>query len=375
MAIRRVKGRNLLPDKSQLTELNIKEPIVKGLVIEVTAKKEPPKLLMDRLEEVANKVLDRYQKIIQEEAKRLNNEIIGKKGKAKIKPSEAEKFLKEAAQMAESTEKSINNAIKSIQGAINEAVEAEMKKLARDDRNLLEARIKVGIDVTFGVIGIAGNITKIAVSSGADVTSWLSLAKGIYDLAKIIKTACSDLDTRRKDLLVAIEKFAKEQSEIAKEELDAKNSKLGKVKHLGMSAFRMASGTAQKDAISCLKLYNNSVTKARKHIYNEWSPKLVEAETVFKSSKSVQDAQKLFKAFNDLKHKASDLTKQITENEAFSVLVETSLKEMGAKVDLRPFTEKIFSKEGAIETAKFAYSAYDAASTLKDIVETIVKAV
>ncbi len=372
---KRIKGRNLLPNKSQLTELDIKDPIVKGLVIEITSKSEPPRLLLERLEEVANKVLDKYQKIIQEEAKRLNDEIIGKKGRAKIKPSEAEKFLKEAAQMAESTEKSINNALKSIQGAINEAVQAELRKLGQKDRNLLEARIKVGIDITFGVIGIAGNITKLVVSSGADVTSWLSLAKGIYDLAKIIHTACTDLDTRRKELLAAIEKFAKQKSEIAKEESEAKKSKLGKVKHMGMSAYRMAAGTAEKEAIACLKRYNNSVTKTRNHVYSEWSPKLNEAERAFKSAQSVKDAQKLFKAFNDLKHKSADMTKQIQENEAFADMVENGLKEMGAKVDLRPFTERIFTKEGLIETAKFAKDAYSAASTLKDIVETIVKAV
>jgi hypothetical protein len=372
---RKVKGRNFLPNKSSLTELKIKDPIVKGLTIDVIAKAEVPRMKMDGLEQVAYKVMDKYQKIIQEEAQRLNDEIIGLKGKAKIKPSEAAKFLKEAAQMAEATEKSINNALKSLQGAIDEAVQAELRKLSRDDRNLLEARIKVGIDITFGVIGIAGNITKLAVTGGSDVSSWFSLAKGIYDLAKIIHTACTDLDTRRKNLLQAIEKFAKEQEAIAKEELEAKSSKLGKVKHFGKAAIRLASGTAQKEAIACLKLYNNSVTKIKNQVYKDFSPKLNEAEKVFKNAQTVQDAQKLFKAFNDLKHKAADMTKQIDENEAFSALVKTSLEKMGAVVDLRPFTEKIFSKEGLIETAKFAKNTYSAASTLKDIVEAIVKAV
>ncbi len=373
---RRVKGRNFLPNKDQFTELKITDPVVKGLVIDVTAKTEVLRMKMDRLEAVANGVLDKYQKIIQEEAKRLNDEIVGKKGRARIvKPAEAEKLLKEAAQMAEATEKSINNALKSVQGAINEAVSAELKKLSRDDKNLLEARIKVAIDITYSVIGIAGNITKIAVSSGADVSSWLSLAKGLYDLAKIIQTACSDLDTRRKELVASIDKYSKEKASIEKEMDEAKKSKLGKAVHLGKAAVRLASGTADKEAIACLKRYNNSVTKARNHVYSDWSPKLNEAERAFKGATTVQDAQKLFKAFNQLKHDSAELTKQIDENEAFSKMVEDALVKMGAKVDLRPFTEKIFSKEGLIETVKFAKSTYSAASTLKDIVEAIVKAV
>ncbi len=372
---RRVKGRNMLPDKGMLRELTIKDAVVKGLTIEVSAKKEVPRLKMDRLEEVANRVLDKYQKIIQQEAKKLNDEIIGLKGRARYDTKNADKLLRDAEKMADSTEKSINNALKSVQSAINQDVQAELKKLGRDDRNLLEARVKVAMDVTFGVIGIAGKITKLAVSGGADVTAWIGLAKGLYDMAVLIKSACSDLDTRRKELRKALEKYVKEQAQIQKEKEKAQHSKFGKVQRGAKMAYRFASGSADKEAVACLKKYNNSVTKARNKVYNDWSPKLDQAEREFKSSQTVPEAKKLFTAFNDLKRASKDLTDQIDQNEAFSQMVEDALRKMGAKFDLRPFTEKIFTKEGLIETLKFANNVRSAASTVKDIVGEIAKAV
>src|SRR5207253_1747632 len=101
-----------------------------------------------------------------------------------------------------------DNAYASMEAAIKKAVEAQIKREAQGNKNLLEARIVVAAKGTFKVIAIGSDIARLAVSGGADLAAWKSLAKDIGGLAKLIYDQTLGETKIRAALLDAIGKYS-----------------------------------------------------------------------------------------------------------------------------------------------------------------------
>jgi len=131
---------------------------------------------MKRLEDAARAELERYEQIITEELKKFDAKI------AKAVEPGTKAALKEAEEIAKTTTVMVKNALDSAKGAAAIAVEKTLKKEAQGDKLLTQARVKTGVKIATGVIKIGASVAKLVATAGADVTSYVSIAKTIYDL-------------------------------------------------------------------------------------------------------------------------------------------------------------------------------------------------
>lgn len=98
----------------------------------------------------------------------------------------------------------VNNAYRSMEGAIEKVVREQIKREAQGDKNLLEARIAVAAKGTFKIVAIGKDVAEIVVTGGANVKAWYGLAKDIVALAKIVADQCKGEPKLRDDLLRSI---------------------------------------------------------------------------------------------------------------------------------------------------------------------------
>jgi hypothetical protein len=157
----------------------------------LTAPAPAPSAKMARLETVARAKLDEYEQIVTSECERFNKKIeaLLKEGKQK-----------EAQTVASEVNASVKNALLSAQGAAVKAVEDAKKKESQGDKLLTEARVKTTVKILFSGVSLAAGAAKLAGTMGADVTSYLSLAKTLVSLGLEINQQIKGAEKLRKDL-------------------------------------------------------------------------------------------------------------------------------------------------------------------------------
>jgi hypothetical protein len=159
-----------------------------------------PSAKMDRMKQAAQTKLNEYENIITEECARFSVKIDGllKEGKQK-----------EAEAVVQAVNASINKALDSAKGAATQAVEDAKEKESQGDKLLTEARVKTTVTVVFKGVSLAANVSKLAASHGADVTSYVSIAKTVVDLAMILQQQLKTEPTLREDLKKGLEAYIK----------------------------------------------------------------------------------------------------------------------------------------------------------------------
>lgn len=191
---------DLVRDRKLFTNLDI-PPIRVNITIEVAA--DVPKAKMDRLEKAARDKLGEYEKTIVKEAEKFNKQIDVLLEQNK---------LKEAIALADQANHAIKNALASAQGAALAAVEVVKKQEAQGDKLLLQARVTVVVTFVFGAIKIATSVARIGASHGADVHAWLTLAKDLYKLGKVVEQQLKNEEKLKQDLIDALGKYLKARS-------------------------------------------------------------------------------------------------------------------------------------------------------------------
>src|SRR5438105_7515932 len=167
----------------------------------LTTPKPAPSAVFDRLEEIAREKLEEYESIITSELVKLENKI----GDLLAQP-EADS-LKEAQQMAEAATVSVRNALACAEPAAQKAIAERLKKEAQGDELLTEARVKTAVKVASGVISVGADVAKLVATLGADVTSYLSLAKTLFSLGLELKQQLKGEEKLRQDLNDGVEAF------------------------------------------------------------------------------------------------------------------------------------------------------------------------
>jgi hypothetical protein len=178
------------------------------VIIEVTTSsrigtpKPAPSAVLDRLEAAARAKLDEYENIITEECAKIEKKI----GELIKNPSERPEE-DEPEKMAQTATAMVKNALESAQAAANKAVEDRLKKEAQGDNLLTEARVKTAVKVATGAISVGANVAKLVATVGADVTSYLSIAKTLASLGLELKQQLKGEEKLRKDLKEGVEAF------------------------------------------------------------------------------------------------------------------------------------------------------------------------
>jgi len=167
----------------------------------LTTPKPAPSAVFDRLEKVARAKLEEYETTITEELVKIEKKIAG------LMAQPGEDALKEAEQLTQGTTAMVKKALASAEPAAQKAVEDRLKKEAQGDDLLTEARVKTGIKAVTGVISLSANVAKLVATLGADVTSYLSIAKTLFSLGLEIKQQLKGEEGLRKDLKDGVDAF------------------------------------------------------------------------------------------------------------------------------------------------------------------------
>jgi hypothetical protein len=162
---------------------------------------EVPSSAMKRLETTARGVLDDYEKIIGSEAIKLEAKI------AKMAASPTAKSKAEAEALTQGVNQQIKNALASVNGAIDKAVEAQLKKEAQGDKNLKEARVRTAIKVGGAAISIGTAVARLVPTMGADVSAWLQIGKTLATMGAEINQQVKNEAKLRSDLDGAIQAY------------------------------------------------------------------------------------------------------------------------------------------------------------------------
>ncbi|UWQ51809.1 hypothetical protein K3722_19755 (plasmid) [Leisingera caerulea] len=396
---------DLVRSKPKLNYIEIPKYRV-DVELEVTTKgtlKKPdpaPSTKLKRLEEAGMAELERYEKVITEEAVKLDAKV----GKLMETPGAAAQ--KEAEKMIQATNASIKNAMDSAEGAAQKAIEARLKKEAQGDKLLKEARVKTTLKVGLGTIKIAGSVAKLVATSGADVTSYKTIVVEVVKLGMEINQQLKNEAKLRKDLYTGIQAYitlrgtvlmqAAERQGITDTSGISVKKPIEAIKKLTAKALAMGDEvTKGKDAKSIAKnlldatvkgisAKVNDAEKARK-AYREHTTKTrnktdslgVSADKLMKkvrASKTLKEGVKLGAECMTLKRAASELAAKLKDREAFLEEMQALMEGNGMKIDDQTTIQKLKELD-KMSIASEATTLMGAIKTVKTLVDNVSKAV
>ncbi|MEM9583100.1 MAG: hypothetical protein AAGA08_08295 [Pseudomonadota bacterium] len=375
------------------------------VVIEVTTvaklrkPKEAPKSAMDRLKAEADKVMLNYEKVIREEAIKLD----GKIDKLMQQPSKSGEA--EAKKMIEATNVMIKNALRSAEPAAQKAVEARLKKEAQGDKLLTEARVRTGIKVTVSSIKIGASVAKLVGTSGADVTSYKTILQEVVSLGLELKQQLKNEAALRKDLDKAVVVFLKSressiQQAISRQGLtdlsglnfskpkEAIKAALGKIKAAGDEItkgkdIRTIGQDVMKFAISKIKGKLNDIETARKK-YREHTTKTrqradklgASGDKLMKAAKKatgLKDGVKLGAQCMNLRRQATAMNAKLMEREKYLEDIQSLMQANGLEIDDQTTIQKLKALDKATIGTE-SKALFDAIKEVKGLVENIAEA-
>jgi hypothetical protein len=366
------------------------------VVIEVTTSsrlttpKPAPSSVFDRLEEVAREKLEDYEKIITEELNRIEGKI------EKLMEQPGAEALDEAEKMTEATTASVKKALASAEGAAEQAVEERLKKEARGDDLLTEARVKTGVKVVTGVISVGANVAKLVVTMGADVTSYLSIAKTLFSLGTELNQQLKGEETLRKDLKAGVDAFLDIRSSTIMQALTRQHltntgsipknprqaiqfiaagvSEAGEEISKGRDARAIAGEVMDfvvkgvkgklKDAESARVVYRNHTTKMRQKV-DAVAAKADELMKAMKAARTLREGVEIGAECMKLKGTVRGLAGGLSNAEGFLDEMQEIMKDGGLDCDdttviqkLQKFSMSTIASEGAslISNIKTVYS-------------------
>jgi hypothetical protein len=349
-----------------------------------------PSEKVKRMGDAAREKLDEYETTITQECVRFSKKIDGlmKEGKRK-----------EADAVVETVNHAIKNALLSAEAAGKKAVDDALEKEAKGDKLLTEARVKTTIKVTFAGVSLATNVTKLVATSGADVTSYFSIAKTLLSLGLELKQQLKDEPKLRDDLRSGLDAYITLRNnkvmEAAKKNGLTNTSgfpgfpevfkfigeavvKTGKQLTKGKDAAQIAKDVLQftisgvtakfKDVENARQMYRNHTTKMRQHVDNISA----EADKLFKAmqqAKTLKEGVKIGAECMKVKGKVRVLAGNLDEAKGFLTAMETAMKGLGLDCDDRTIMDKIKAIDkstifteggGVVANIESVYSLFEA---------------
>ena len=193
-----VKVPHLLRDTGNMNLQKIELPRAYevDLKVQITTKngKEPPTAVKTRLDAAALEVFVYYEKIIKEEAKKLDKKIVKLLDGA---PTEANQNKAEI--MIRDTNTSIGGALRGAQNAADKAVKAVMVKEAKSDQLLKESKIVAIVKITTSGFKLAQSIIKLVATSGAALGSYKTAITSMYKIYEEVNNALKSQDKLKKE--------------------------------------------------------------------------------------------------------------------------------------------------------------------------------
>jgi len=310
----------------------------------------------DRLTKVAEEVMAQYRKAIVDTAEAVTAKW------DKMTLAERNKDVPELI-------KSVNNAVKALQSAIEKAVKAQIEREYKGDKNLLEARVAVVVRCTFKVIAIGKDVAELAVTAGASVKAWKDLVSDLYKLAKLVHDASKDEPALRTDLLKAIGEYCttKQRRLIeAQKATDWKAKAKLKLKELWTSQKSLAEKCeAQR------KKYRNEVTALIQNVEKMGKKRDELLATIKKSGKLNPEGVKAGAKVMELGRAVKELNDLILKHQVFVDDMAMLLTEAGIQVDDRTAVQKLRSLQGLKSVKDAAKELHTAIEDIKSIIEAM----
>jgi hypothetical protein len=376
------------------------------VVIEVTTTgklskpKEVPSTAMNRLKAAAEAVMLDYEKIIKEEAVRLDKKI----GELMQEPTK--KNVAAAQQMIADSNMSIKNALASAEPAAQKAVEKTLKAEAQKDKLLKEARVKTTVKCSLGVIKIGASVAKLIATSGAEITSYKTivvevaklgleinqqlkneaklrkdLQKGLADFLKLRETSVQQAIDRQglgdiagnldySKPMAAIKGALKSAKDAGEEVTQGRDLKSIAAKIMDFSVKKIKSNLADVEKARVAYREHTTKTRHRADKLGASADKLMKA---MKSNRTLKEGVKIGAKCMDLKRAGSAMNKKLAEREAFLVEIQEVMKGNGLEIDDRTTIQKIkeLEKLTILEEGK---GVLDAIKDIKGLVDNVVEA-
>lgn len=332
----------------------------------VTTPKPAPSSVLDRLEEVARAKLEEYEDIITEECQKIEKKI---EDLMEHPSADAED---QAEKMAQTTTAMVKKALDSAEGAAEKAVEDRLKKEAQGDDLLTEARVKTAVKVVSGTISVGANVAKLVATMGADVTSYLSIAKTLVGLGLELKQQLKGEEKLRKDLKEGVEAFLDTRTSTIVQALKRqgltstsgipKNPKkaiefiangvmaAGQEVTKGRTAKEVATEVMDfvvkgikgkvNDAEGARVAYRNHTVKMR-HNVDDVSRKADELEKAMKSAKNLKDGVKIGAECMKMKGKVRGLAGGLKDSETYLGEMQDIMTGGGLECDDSTIVQKL----------------------------------
>jgi hypothetical protein len=337
-----------------------------NVVIDIETKK-PCSAKTDRWEKVAVQEMERYRDIVTETVTKITSGW--DKPSATHDPKQLADLVTARKKSAADLTLAVNNACRSMKGAIEKAVGEQIKREAQGDANLREARIGAAVKGTVTVISIAKDVAEIAVSSGANVKAWLSLAKDIVALAQLINDQCKDEPKLREELLKAIGTYSTTKQRRWNEAKKATDWK-AKAKLLAKQIWTSEKSLAEK-AEAARKKYRNQVTALIQKVdgLGEKRDALLAAlrKAGRPDAKGIAEGAKMVR----LGKSASDMNTHILNCQKFVDDMAYLLTENGIEVDDSTFVQKLKELKNLKDVAAAGKEIFGAAKDVYDLIAAI----
>jgi hypothetical protein len=365
----------------------------------LTSAPDVPESLFKRLEKEARTELERYETVISKEAEVLDKKIVA------LMATPTKENLAEAQALAQGVNQSIKNALDSAEGATQKVVEARLKKEAQGDKNLREARVRTAIKWTVGAISIAGNVAKLVATFGADVTSYLAIAKTLYELGSDVAQQIKNEAKLAKDLTDGIQAFitlrgtamqqAAERQKITdlsgidfKKPKEAIAKVFAKIKAAGNEVTQgkdkkaiaqdfldfavKAVKSKLKDAEDARKAYREHTTKTR-HNTDSLSLKAGELQKAMKGAKTLKEGVEIGARCMEVKKSVSDMAAKLEKREKFLDEMQQLMKGNGLEIDDRTTLQKL-AEIDKLTLATEGGTVLSTVNTIRSAITEIVKA-
>lgn len=360
---------------------------------------DAPESAMKRLEDAARSKLEFYEKTITTEAQRLSDKI-----DALMKePTKAN--LKAAEDMIATTNHAIKNALLSAQGAAEAEIAKTLKSEAQRDKNLKEARVRTGFKWTMGFVKIGGSVAKLVATSGADASSYLTIAKTLASLGADIAQQIKNEEKLRAELTDALKKFIELRGTAIQQAVDRQKftdvsgldvkkpkeafakifSKLKKAKAETMDGkdpkARMASvmdfvtKTVKSKLADCekkRKFYREHTTKTR-HKVDALSVEAGKLQVAMKKSTNLKQGVLVGSQCMEIKRQVTAMAAKLKEREDFLAEMQDLMVANGLDIDDRTTLDKIRDLD-KMTILKESKSLKDAVKAIGSTVSEIVKA-
>jgi len=345
---------DLLPKNPRPLLIKIQDSKVNVLVEIETQQVSSAKT--DRMTKVAAGVITQYRDVITDTVKKVTE------GWDRMP-------LAEQRKSAETLNASIKKAMLSLEGAIEAAVKQQIQREAQGDKNLLEARVHVVIKGTAKVIAIGKDVAELAVSGGANVKAWISLASDIVALAKLIHDQCKKEPTLRAELLKAIGVYCSTKQRRWDEKTKAKDWK-AKAKLLAKEVWESQKSLATK-AEAARKKYRNEIT-VMIHKADDMGAKRDKLLSELNRSGDI-NAKSIAKggAMMELARAAGTLNTQCLQCQDFVDDMAMLLTENGIQVDDRTALQKLQKLDNLGDLVALGKLIKTAADDLKTIIEKL----